>query len=358
MKVAVITINYGYNYGNRLQCYAINHLLMERGIKVENLKKEQDISIVVKLKLFIKSKLRISMNGYEKRIINFNQFNDKYLTIKNIYRHIQQGTIALLNDKYDCFICGSDQIWNPYFGFNSDIEYLSFVKDKKKIALSASFGVDDVGKENEEHIAKMLKEIDYISVREEKAKEIVERITNKQVTLVCDPTFVLSKSDWIGIERRPKFVGNDKFLLCYLLEEYDSELMDKIDRLAKKNNLRIYYMEDEYKKLGKANIKEYSLGPAEFIWMIRNSELVVTDSFHAVAFSIIFGRKFKVIRRNNLMNMSSRMNTIVKKFKIEKAYFNGNDIEEETVMDFDYIEKRIKLEKQLFLEFLKNSLEN
>ena len=357
MKVAVITINYGYNYGNRLQCYAINHLLTEMGIKVENLKKEQDNSTVVKLKLFIKSKVGIRLNEYEKRIIKFNQFNNKYLNIKNIYNYIKHGTITLLNDKYDCFICGSDQIWNPYFGFNSDIEYLSFVKDKKKIALSASFGVDEIGK-NEEHIAKMLEEIDYISVREEKAKEIVEKITNKQATLVCDPTLVLSKTEWIRIERKPKFVNKDKFLVCYLLEKYDSELMDKIDELARRNNLKIYYVEDEYKKLGKANINEYSLGPAEFIWIIRNSEMVVTDSFHAVAFSIIFERQFKIIYRNNLMNMNSRLNTIIKKFNIEKAYFNCNNIEERTLMDFEYIEKRIKEEKEKFLKFLKGSLEN
>lgn len=355
MKAAVITINYGYNYGNRLQCYAINYLLKTMGIKVENLKKEQNFSTVVKLKLFIKSKLRIRLNGYEKRIIKFNQFNHKYLNIKNIYNYIQQGTVELLNDKYDCFICGSDQIWNPYFGFNSDIEYLSFVKDKKKIALSASFGVDDIG-ENEEHVAKLLEKIDCISVREENAKKIVERITDKQATLVCDPTLVLSKNEWMHIECRPKFVNQDKFLVCYLLEKYDSELMDKIAELARINNLRIYYIEDEFKKLGKANVDEYSLGPAEFIWMIRNSELVVTDSFHAVAFSIIFERQFKILRRNNMMNMNSRLNTILKKFNIEKAYFNCDEIKEKTVMDYNYIEKKIKTEKELFLKFLKESL--
>ena len=243
MKAGIITIIDNNNYGNRLQNYAVQEYLKKKGIDVSTLKNIEDLNfrknfiyrilkyIYRSTKHFLKKILKKEKEGFINRKKRFEEFN------KNINFYKRYVTAySKVNSKFDYFITGSDQVWNPSFFRLSDVDFLCFADPKKRIAFSASFGVSQLPYENSKIPKKYLNDFRAISVREDRGKEIVEELTNRNdVEVLLDPTMLLTAEDWDKVSKKPKQLKFSKYILNYFLGEISEERKKEINRIAKEN---------------------------------------------------------------------------------------------------------------------------
>lgn len=296
MKVAISTIQ-DVNYGNRLQNYALQTVLSARGYEVESLRK---------VKPCILRTVKRTLGRWRRGIpvVRYRSFNKQFI------RH-SQGVVAVdycspgLSDCYDKFVIGSDQVWNPLFGSNGPADYLPGVASSKKIAYAASFGVTSLG-EAEADVAKLLRSIPYISMREHAGAEIAERLTGRQVPVVLDPTMLLSPDEWTCVARKPEKVAEGApFVFKYVLG--DDVHNEKIQSVARDMGAKVVDVRD----------RRLRIGPSEFVWLAAHAEAICTDSFHGCVFALLHHKPLCLFERAGKIDMSSRMDTLCDLFGME-----------------------------------------
>lgn len=201
--------------------------------------------------------------------------------------------MAELADEFDCFICGSDQIWNldctcgvvePFF--------LSFAGDKRRIAYAPSLAHTSFKPENfdQEKVASLLSKFDYLSVREEETLPLFQPLVDKPIDVVLDPTLLLGVSDYADMS--VKAVVDGEYAFLYLLRDC-SELIESACRMALDSGVRFAYVSDRDLPIPNS-INLFGIGPREFISLIAHASLVLTNSFHATVFSVLFHKPFRV----------------------------------------------------------------
>lgn len=360
MKIGIVTImDYG-NFGNRLQNYATYHVL-KKGLKCEvdslaahQEKKFNNGNYIAWIKTQIAQMLCVCFGIAEKKLsknfIRWNGFRtwSKLIPTKNYYE--QKSLPQKVNDQYDYFLAGSDQIWNYHFASRKfDDYFLRFAEDKKKIAISASFGIDEIPEEWKETYIESLKSFSHISVREEVGQKIIKDLIGREVPVLIDPTMMLSKEEWLAVSKRPRVDCSKPYILKYYLGEEKEE--DKIDVWARENGYEVYELLNE-------KIPElYSAGPGEFISLINNAALVCSDSFHCIVFSIIFSKPFVVYSRRGKENyMTSRLDTLLGKFGFQNRWKHLLTEEEYLQCEYTNVEDILKIEQQKFMEFISNAI--
>lgn len=348
IKVGIVTITIGINYGNRLQNYALQNVLNKLGVEAitfENIYQEKSLKKKIQRYFELRKKNRI----FKLKLKRFKDFNDKYIKIGEKIKSYYVP--PKLSEKYDYFICGSDQIWNPYYSGNTGTNFLDFVPSKKTIAYAPSFGTADIPEEKYEEFKKYLNHIKYLSCREEQGIKLIKNLTARDAKLVLDPTLLLSKDEWKKIVKKPKYIPNNEYIVTYFLGNQDEEYKKYINKVAEKNNLQVFDIMDM------SDIEKFSTNPSEFIYLIENSELICTDSFHGTVFSIIFNKPYVLFeRKSNMQKMNSRFESLKNVLELpERNYTNLKD-EEIFNLDYDSINKNLKLKKQESIEYLKDVL--
>lgn len=348
-KIAILTINDNTNIGNRLQNYSVQQSFRKNNCKVETIYNRENYYGIKYSKQVLKNLLKkfFPFNKKCKRSINFIKFNkniklSKYKIDKN---HIPKK----LSDKFDYFITGSDQVWNPTFGRMSDIDFLMFADKDKRISFSASFGINNIEKWKDFY-KERLKDLSKISVREERGKEIIEELTGRHdVELLVDPTMLLTSNEWDKVTKKPRQLkNNQKYILNYFLGELSKDRKKEIERIANENNCEIINLLDK-------NDPFYSSGPSEFIYLEKNAFLICTDSFHSSVFAILYNRPFIVFdREDSSLNMNSRLNTLLKKFKLENRWFNKQISNEQLKIDYSQTYKILEEERNKARKFINN----
>lgn len=340
-KVGIITIYDMNNYGNRLQNYATVNYLSQKGFQVDTLIiKEYSVKKIIKRLLGKKqvehwnviqeSKKYIeTLNPLEKeRYTVFRDFSYKYTNVRDViyYKELK----GLLSKQYDYFITGSDQVWNPTIGQAASWEFIAFAQKNKRISWAASFGIDEIPNKYIDWIRNNLSMMNHISVREDKAKEIVEQLTEHKAEVLIDPTMMISANEWREISRKPKNVDtNRNYLLTCFIGNKQENVQNEISELANKYNLSIYNLLDPNNK------DLFVSGPSEFIYLIDHASVVLTDSFHASVFSFLLQKPFLVYKRESKeKNMMSRIETLLKKFDLERKYVCNNM--ENDIFECDY----------------------
>lgn len=281
------------------------------------------------------------------REYNFKKFNDRYINSAFDYK-IKKD----LNNRYDYFIAGSDQIWNPYWLKNST-EFLQFADRNKRIAYAASFGVSEIKPDKVEMVRRGLNGIDYISVREQAGAKIVKDLTGKDVPVLVDPTLLLTAEEWERVMERPSWYRDEKYILVYFLSKLPDKIKKDIQNLAEKYKLKIVDLMD------KENIDYYCFPPSEFLYLIKNCSLMYTDSFHGTVFSILNKRPFVTFSREGGMNMDSRIDTLLSMFNLQNRKISKeNNYEIANPMEIEYpdIEAILNRERQRSKEFLCKAL--
>jgi len=338
--------------GNKLQNYAVQELCKKQGYTTKTLK-IYELPKNTKKTIIINELKRIKYwifrdNLYANR--KFKEFQRKYFKMHFRYVFDNENN-EKLEKKYDKFIVGSDQVWNPFFGLKGDLQFLQFVKNKDTIAFSASIGVDEIPEEQKEKYVDGIKHIDYLSVREEKGKEIIKELTKIEDTQVLvDPTMLLTKEEWKKVGKKPDFINEEQYILTYFLGNMSEEMKNQISKFAEENKFKVINV------IEKGKVCE-GIGPAEFVYLEEHAKLICTDSFHSCVFGILMETPFLVFNREDTNKpMNSRIETLLSKFKLQNQQYKG--CIDEGVLKTDYKEayKILEKEREKALVFLDTAL--
>lgn len=250
----------------------------------------------------------------------------------------------------DAYICGSDQIWNSYFQNGKDPAfYLDFVPENKlKISYAASFATDSIAAELKSFVKERISRLDWVSVRESSGVKLVNELGIEQVHQVLDPVFLLESSFW------KTFVKpiSGRYIFIY---DFDSNpvLREFALHQAKTKGLKIYTVN---KNIGYAHKNFYLHGPAVFLSLVYGAELVLTNSFHAVAFSLIFQKQFLVFNRAEKIN--TRMRDLLDSLHLSHVLVSSLDECKLALVPIEYSCVAVKLTeaKQRSQEFLTTAL--
>ena len=334
MKVAIITITDGANYGNRLQNYALQTVLQKIGLECETIKRStsRDSSIIRKVGSRGKDILRMVLGKKTNRIYRirrkrFEAFNKKHILWSN-YTLKKNTAPKGLQDHYQYFICGSDQIWNVKFDVVKEdiLNYLAFfARPEQRVSYAASFGTSNI---QDERYLKLftdeLPKFKAISVREKTGIDLVNRLAGKPASLVLDPTMLLAADDWKNGAKKPDYVdSNDSFVVTYFMSGRNAELDAYIDGV--KSNFgcsKVINLDMEF--IERCRIEDdtvFCTTPDEFLWLISHSSAVLTDSFHATVFALLFHKPFCVFERKAKEagnNMGSRIETLLSYFELNR----------------------------------------
>lgn len=359
MKIAIHTITNGTNYGNKLQNYALQTILEKQGAEVETLLNRcSAFDFKLTLKQILKRKIdkyksdkknkkyQFQIQGREKK---FEDFKNKYLKFSDIIINNNYNDPAI-NERYDFFICGSDQIWNPDFLSNANANFLSFANYEKRIAYAPSIAVNEIPESRVKEYTNYFNMIPIISVRENQGAKIIKKLTGRDAQVLLDPTMLLTKEEWAQIEQRPELDIEKPYMLTCFLGKVSEERRKLFDDISKKYDLQIIHLTQlEYEK-------EYMLNPSHFLYLVHNAKLVLTDSFHACVFSILYNTPFYVLERDDVwLSMNSRMDTLLNTFNLQdRRKENIEDI----VLECDYsnIDKVLNQERKKSIAFLRKAL--
>ena len=116
-----------------------------------------------------------------------------------------------LSEKYDYFIAGSDQVWNPYLEYCTEANFLTFAESLQKIAISPSIAIEEIPERNKEDFSKWIRDFRLLSVREEKGAELIRNLCGREAEVLCDPTMYLSAYQWEKIEKNLRNVQRNMF---------------------------------------------------------------------------------------------------------------------------------------------------
>lgn len=346
LRVGIVTEYYNsVNYGGNLQAYALVRYLNEHGVYAEQIPYDKPVSNKLSLKkrickytltglakkliqkILLEPISRIIVKAMTKRhVIEMNKvkerdnlvlaFNQKIPHCNYVFNDV---TINKCNKFYDVFITGSDQVWSLI----DRKSYFLLFAEKDKYSYAASISKDFLDQEEKAFFREMLKDYKGISVREKETADMLADLTGKSIEWVTDPVFLLSEDSWK--EMCSPRLSEEPYIFCYFLGGTKWH-RKTASHYAKKRNLKIVTM--PY-LLGKYRFCDASFGderffkttPEDFISLIRYAEYVITDSFHASAFSVIFGKKFFVFERQASASMGSRIRSLMELTGIQGRYY-------------------------------------
>ncbi|MBQ3244963.1 MAG: polysaccharide pyruvyl transferase family protein [Bacteroidaceae bacterium] len=332
MKIGVLTLPLHNNFGGILQAYALQKVLKDFGHNVVLIDKSRYVSLgpwYKRYPIYIKRginryilgkdiivKADVEQNRVPKTIAKYTEpFVEKY--IKRVYT---KDFSNIREQNFDVLIVGSDQVWRPkYFFSRIENAYLEFAKDwdVRRIAYAASFGTEEweYTEEQTNNCAALLNKFNAVSVRESSAVQICNDNFGIKAEHVLDPTMLLSKGDYIKLFKDYNTAQSDGNLFCYILDEGE-EKKSIIDCAAKEKGLKPFYVNSRYEDL-EAPLEERIQQPAEkWLRAFYDAEFIITDSFHACVFSIIFNKPFIVY--GNRKRGLARFNSLLSIFGLEE----------------------------------------
>lgn len=341
MKIAIVTIE-SFNYGNRIQNYALQQVLRSLGYSTKTLHRIQHSKgIKDKVKYIIQKILQTKGS-------KFRQF-DSNVEYSNVIIGANDYPKDL-SEQFDYFIAGSDQVWNPHYNFVGTSDLLAFAKPEQRISYAASFGVDEIPDEKKKVYIENLRQFKALSVREKKGAEIIKELTGREAQVVLDPTMLLTSEQWSKVERKSKFTPKKKYALVYSLGEKSADFENSIKRYAKE--MEIFDIRTIQK-----NGREIPVGPAEFLYLIHNAELILTDSFHASVFSVLYHKRFITFKRPGI-DMSSRIVSLANTIGVENKLDRDNNLDCSNGLDYVLVDQLIESERKQSIDFLKKVLED
>lgn len=348
MRFGIITYHRAINYGAVLQAYALKEFIIDNGHSAE---------IIDYRNKYIEDNYKILKRHKGERVIPFLarlilcgviQFrkNKKFEHFRNTYLNLSNpcdlSNISEIVKDYDYIITGSDQVFAPqYSGFDEVFLLRNVCENRKKYSYAASFGANHIIKTVIEWLADDLKSFNKLSVREKSAVSELERIFGIVASRNIDPVFLIDSDKWQRVIHKP---AEEKYILIYTINNSHS-VVKAAQKLAKETGYKIIYLNDKYYKKIKNVHYATACSPEDFLSFFYYSEYVFTTSFHGVAFSIIYHKKFFVDYCLG-ENKGDRITELLSHFKMEdctcQSYLRTGEI---VFFDWDNVDKVIREEQ-------------
>lgn len=346
MKVGTITFHWATNYGAVLQAYALQKYLQSIGYDTEII---NYIPYKIKYRNVLSHLKNRDFNNLlkEYRISKFRKKNlvlsKPYYTNKQLFKYC---------NIYNVFICGSDQIWNEWFINNSESNinltyYLNFASsNSKRISYAASLGTNKLKKSTINLVENELIKFSKIGVRENTGKLIMNDM-GLDATVVLDPTLLIESSIYNEIITKPQKRKNLKMFPYILHENQETSIRVKNHILDK------FFPKQQNNNLSRISIEDW-------LYYIKNAELVVTNSFHGVVFSIIFNTPFIVLPVEG-SNMNDRINTLLGSLYLEhRILYQYDEKLIETLinekLEWKLVNEKIKILRKKSIDFLTSAI--
>ena len=331
MKIKTITCHDVYNLGASLQAYALSEYLRQQGHDVQIIDYKPIYLRHYRLtgvpnprfdKPFVRQAYQIAkfpgrlcdrLTSRRKKV--FDAFTARYLLVTE---RTYASNEALKTDppEADVYIAGSDQIWNPVFQNGKDPAFfLDFVPEgKRRISYAASFAVEELSQEDQSRMRPWLAKLDAVSVRESSAVTILKKMKISGCQ-VMDPVFLLDRPHWEKLAVRPSEEG---YILVYDFDRSPvmAALAKKLAAETGKKIISLFPMD------GAEEVWQ-NAGPLEFLGAVQNAGIVLSNSFHATAFSLIFQKDFYVLNREEKIN--TRMRDLLGAVELEERLVSGPD---------------------------------
>lgn len=291
------------------------------------------------------------------RFSAFDTYRERHLRLSEPFHYVELHGDRL---PYDAIVCGSDQIWNP--NYNIPAFFLGFAKEnQRKVIYAASIGKESLTKLQLNTYAKLMKGLDFISVREHSAKEILQPVAEQPITVVLDPTLLHSREYWE--EKAAESTKTyENYVFCYFLDMTEEKARAAKDYAEKRGCelVQIPYLHGRYEpfceKLG--GIMDSNVNPADFLKLIRDAECVLTDSFHAAVFSLLFQKDFWVFgRMAGNYNMNTRLDTLLGYFGAEERMIRPCDLAQKDYEPITVSEDVLAPMREISFNYLKKALE-
>lgn len=375
-KIGILNFHYSnHNYGAVLQAAALAHKLSQLGYEAEhidyipkkkkNIKDEIKIAISLSMDFLHLKKLVCKILG--KKYILKNEIKNEHVFEEFRAKWLKRGediftnptSLNAISDKYDAIIVGSDQVWRPKLFVNINDYYAYFLgfssKKTKKISYAASFGVDDWEFKNDIDftlkIKKLIKRFHSISVREDSGVQICEKYFDIVAQHVLDPTLMVGRGFFDSIIGNEAIKNNKK--ISYYKLDPDINFLERIKKISLCAGLEsenIYYQD----RLG---MLTYNPVP-EWLRKIRDSELIITDSFHCVCFAIIFNKEFYccvnhdrgISRLESMLSILGLESRLIEDDMLDDSLFNKSKI------DYEVINKKLNKLRETSCLYLNESL--
>lgn len=387
-KIALVTCYFQHNYGSQLQALATQMICDKFGwdnetIRIDGLRPEINRA---KYKYFLS------------RCLDVNTIKDKMATVRKMWakktnssfaknlslrdklfdqfahekfrlsiRYDSKAELGAAANRYRAFIVGSDQLWLPS-NITADYYTLNFVPNGigiRKVAYATSFGISQLPPKQAQMAQDFLPRLDSIMVREESGQKLVKQLINKNVPVVADPTLLFSAEEWAEVLPQQRRI-DEPYILCYFLGN-NPEQRVWAKKLKQKTGYKIVQLPnlDEYIKSdeGFADYPLYDVNPLDFVALIRDAEMVLTDSFHCSVFSSLHRKAFFTFRRYNSdgnVSTNGRLYSLLSSIGLLDRMLTAREEVEECLkkeIHYQDVEKRIEELRRQSIELLKEAIE-
>ncbi len=377
MKIGIITILKVNNYGAELQAYAlqrvlnmlgydaeiIDYLFYKNPLHIKTVRSRPNFHFGIKkmlaekvYPLYMKSRAFLHPKNEKTRAQRFALFHQTHTKLSKSYRTIDELFSAKMD--YDIYMVGSDQVWNPGIYSSLDPYFLKFAPEgKTRLAYASSFGVSEIPSYAYAYYHDSLNAFDAIGVREANAVDLVRDLCGKKAQWVLDPTLLLTKKDWNDIAVAPEAIKNfqNGYILLYELTPcpYILRLAYHLNKTLSLPIVRVCKsasIEDKDKTI--LNITD--AGPAEFVGLFSNAQLVITNSFHGAAFSINLERNFYTVAPLRKQN-NSRQQSLLRLFQLESRLLVEDGqfpVAKDISINYEPIRERLNNERHKSIQFL------
>lgn len=375
-KIGILTFHYSNNYGAVLQALSLQHTIELLGYDVEIINfipsdykptnfiynlglrknifrnKLKDLNLI---KIFKKVSI---MKDHSRDITN--KFDSYRSNEMQLSKKVDENSLNTILNNYDIIVVGSDQVWNP--SQRTRIEYfLNFGRNfqGKKISYAADSTIKEINSRDLDNLKGALNDFSFISVRNEHSDCFVKSIINKKVDIVADPTVIYDFQH----KNADRYIKED-YILTYILGEEIKGTHDKALEKIKKayGNLPVYSIKIPTMNFELSDYADkvfYDLGPIEWLNLIKNANVVYTDSYHGILFSLKYHRPFLAYYTERMR--ATRLVDIGKRYGIEKYIVQSvEEIESmrsiEIKPDYKIIDDLLEKHKQYSLNFLMEAL--
>lgn len=373
-KIGILTFHYSQNYGALLQSYSLSKVLSSLGYDVEIINyvpegynpgilhtiglsrnilrtKFTDLRLDSMLKRII-----LKAKYGKKSILKCDEFRQNYL---NLSAEVNEQTIENILNEYHTIIVGSDQVWNPHER-KKDQYFLNYnlKGNSKKISYAADSTISEI---DFNKLSDLLKDFDFISVRNKHSFDFVKRLTGKKALIVADPTLLCDFNNLKAVSD-----DNEKieYIFSYILgNEIKGTHIKVIEAIREKyGNLPVYFAvitTSNFNIFECADKVFYDLGPKDWLNLLKNAKFVYTDSFHGTLFALKYHKPFIAYYADK--NRSTRILDIANRYQIDDFIVESlDDIKKKNCLnrtiDYNKVDSLIEHQRKVSLEFLKEAL--
>ena len=357
-KVGIITLPSYFNFGNRLQCYAMTEAVKKAGADPYVIQRERPGMPLSFPRRVYRKMRRVgkSFLTHQKPVSAMDLMNEgRKAAVKRFELHIPTmvlpGNGYSARDLFDALIVGSDQVWNPnWIGDKEDWLFATFARPEQRFAVSASIGLDGFADARQEKVvAEGVKGFARISMRETRGAQLVRECAGIDAEVTCDPTLVLTAEEWREVADA-RLTPREPYVFSYILGGVGAEASAVLEEVTDHGRIPVVALSDRQKP------GELDAGPAEFIDLVDHASHVVTDSFHGAALGSIFQTPLTIVHREGATGMFSRLEQLSQVLGIQEKVYGSSAFDLGKAGDYDGVPEAIARERAKFMEYLEGCL--